>query len=167
MDGRLGTSVPSANRRRPNYSALTTKFSGSFCVVTCRMSAGWLKGNNAGIHLALPRTSFKSKRDACGKLKLSGRPARKILGSDWLRAERGSNRPFQKSPACRRTRCSGVPCLQHHLSLPKVHHQERVTTLSHSGLNFRATKTQRRQEIGLDARTYSKKTTTHKVKNTF
>lgn len=39
--------------------------------------------------------------------------------------------PFKKTQPVGTTRSSGVPGLQHHLSLRNVHHQEEFTTLTH------------------------------------
>lgn len=95
MDGRPRTSEPTP----ATFFRADNKVDDSFCTVTCRFSAGLLKGNNARIHPAFRRTFIQVEPNACGKLKLSGRPARKILTSDWSGAERSSNRPFQKTRA--------------------------------------------------------------------
>lgn len=103
MDGRPRTSEQPPAR----IFGEDTKVNDSFCVVTCRFSARLLKGNKARIHPALRRTFIQVEPNACGKLKLSGRPARKILTSDWLGAESRSNRPFQKKKP--RAQSSGGP----------------------------------------------------------
>lgn len=95
MDGRPRTSEQPPAR----FFGEDTKVNDSFCVVTCRFSARLLKGNKARIHPALRRTFIQVEPNACGKLKLSGRPARKMLTSDWLGAESSSNRPVQKNPS--------------------------------------------------------------------
>lgn len=106
MDGRPRTSEQPPAR----LFGEDTKVNDSFCVVTCRFSTRLLKGNKARIHPALRRTFIQVEPNACGKLKLSGRPARKILTSDWLRAESSSNRPFQKKkPELEAAPSSGGP----------------------------------------------------------
>lgn len=103
MDGRPRTS------EQPPASSFG-KVNDSFRVVTCRFSAQLLKGNKARIHPALRRTFIQVEPDACGKLKLSGRPARKILTSDWSGAESSSNRSFQKkNPNWKRLRPPEAP----------------------------------------------------------
>lgn len=56
--------------------------------------------------------------------------------------------PFKKTQPVGSTRCSGASCLQHHLSLRNGSPSGGfLQLLTHSGLNFRAEKAQRRHEM--------------------
>lgn len=55
------------------------------------------KGENLQYSFNLSEHFIEVESKACGKLKPCGQPARKILTSDWLGAERGSNRSVQKT----------------------------------------------------------------------